>query len=131
MYYSWELKKKKIIPNWIKIIFSNSHLYLTSLKTLSSSLSQTLSLTTASPQRTVAVDPARRPSPTIHLPSHLTGNPSPPTHPTTFHLPPQSATLHHPPQPATRRVIGIFFSFWVNFFVNFCLMILVPLGVFV
>ena len=34
-------------------------------------------------------------------------------------------------QSATLRLLVFFFFFWVNFFVNFCLMILVPLGIFV
>ena len=50
------------------------------------------------------------------------GDASPSTQPVTLHLPPNQRFF------AFRY---FFFSFWVNFFVNFCLMILVPLGIFV
>ena len=59
--------------------------------------------------------------------SDTSGDPSPSTQPATLCLP-----LSRRPFASPKCVLGIFFfSFWVNFFVNFCLMILVPLGIFV
>ena len=50
----------------------------------------------------------------------------------TLRLPPsQWLFISHPTSDSLPSGIFFFFSFWVNFFVNFCLMILVPLGIFV
>ena len=127
---SWKLKKKKIILNRIKIIYFYFFLYSFILTvTLSVSLlthSLKLSplshlLLKLSQAHSLKRSPSQLPHPSPPLPPIELASLHRPfaslhslrTHPATFRL---------PPQPVTLRVMGIFF-------VNFCLMILVPLGI--